>query len=131
MNYKIENIPNEDSLYMRAHIAILKNQDYILTDPVPPNIFREHKGSMSADWSEHSTPEETRARKDPELNGVVGMNVGDVRDIPPLEVKHAPKPDNPAHTNIFGINQRARHKTIEIRVKLARIAEWLLRPLTR
>ena len=84
---------------------------------------------MSTDWNKYSTLEQTRARGNPSLNGVIGMNVGDVRNIPPLEVIHTPTFNNRAHTNIYGIIQENKSRTIEMRVKLARIAQWLLKPL--
>ena len=129
MKHKPEELPDYHSLYMRVHIALLKKRNYNLTDDVPPNIFREHRGSMSTDWCKYSSPEETRARKDPNSNGVIGMNVGEVKNIPPLLVKHAPKPNNRAHTDIIGANQERKYRTNEIRVKLARISKWLLKPL--
>ena len=88
MSYKLEEIPNSDTLFMRAHVKLLKKQNFDLADPVPPNIFREHQGAMSTDWNKYSTLEQTRARGNPNLNGVIGMKLGDVRNIPPLEVIH-------------------------------------------
>lgn len=81
---------------------------------------------MSTDWSKYSTPEETQQRaRDPELNGVIEMNVGNVREIPPLEVKHTPAPDNRAHTDVCNVPTKKSSKT-KVRVKLARISSWII-----
>lgn len=50
-----EDIPNEDSLFYRVPAAWLRADL-----KVSPGIFRENKGSISADWEKYSTAAETR-----------------------------------------------------------------------
>ena len=81
---------------------------------------------MSTDWDKYSTAEETQRRVKsslPEENGVVRLNVGGVRAIKPLSVEHEPEPDNRAHTAVLGDKK----KDPEVRLKLQRLAEWVIR----
>ncbi len=83
---------------------------------VSPSAFKDRGDSMSMDWSRYSTPEEARDRaREPLDNGVLSFVAGYVREIP-LEVTHAPVPENRAHTDVLGT------KDEEVRVKLRRIA---------
>ncbi|MHA1783818.1 MAG: hypothetical protein ACTSVY_09220 [Candidatus Helarchaeota archaeon] len=126
MIWESEEIPNKDFLFMRAHINNLIDLNSLPPKGPHPNIFREHGGAMSTDWDKYSTAEETRGRKGhPELYQVVKLNVGEVREIEPLMVKHEPEDLNRAHTNVYGISQRKKYKKTAIRVKLSRIANWV------
>jgi hypothetical protein len=65
--------------------------------------------------------------KNPEKNGVVSFNVGEVRSIPyPLQVVHNPISTedfrNQAHTLVFDVPHRK--NDIGIRVKLRDICSW-------
>jgi hypothetical protein len=82
---------------------------------------------MSTDWAKYSTPEETRHRaRLPNDNGIVRMKAGDVRGVP-LQVAHTPElgrtglQPNRAHTDVVG------EKTTEVRLKLFRLCEWVIR----
>lgn len=115
-----EHVPDEDYLYYRIHVTDLDENGGLR-----PNSFRDRGGAMSTDWSKYSTPEESRARaRIPEKNGIVVLGVGEVRGIPGLWVEHTPDPilNNRAHTDVGG------PKEPEVRVKLARIAQWKIRP---
>jgi hypothetical protein len=86
-----------------------------------PSAFREHGGGMSTDWAKYRTPEQTlAAARIPNDNGVVGLIVGQVRQIP-LEVTHTPIVENQAHTDVTKFDNLA-----EARLKLARIAFWMI-----
>lgn len=83
---------------------------------------------MSTDWRKYSTPEVSRSRaRNPALNGVIGMPVVGIRRVP-LAVNHTPqhgrdgRQPNRAHTDVVG------EKDTESRLKLLRIAEWVIRP---
>ena len=112
--WPVEDIPGGDHLYMRAHKQFLRE------GRLKPGAFRDHGGGMSTDWSEYSTPDETRQRaRIPEDNGVLDLPVGEVREIT-LRVDHAPLPDNRSHTDVVG------EKNSEVRLKLGRIATIVL-----
>lgn len=79
---------------------------------------------MSTDWNKYATPEEVQQRRaEPQLNGVIQMNVGSIRKISPLSVKHAPLAENRAHTNVHGLSNEPGKKQ-KIRTELARISNW-------
>jgi hypothetical protein len=67
---------------------------------------------MSTDWSKYSTPLESRSRaKKPEQNGIVRLNVGNLKQLK-LTIVHAPSKDNRAHSLVKGVED------VEIRLKL-------------
>lgn len=114
MMWPKESIPDEGTLYMRAHRVFLTSHRELR-----PGVFRDHGGGMSTDWCKYSTPAQTRARaRVPEDNGVIRLHVKGVRHIEPLLVEHDPRPDNRAHTEVIG------EKTPEVRLNLLRIARW-------
>src|SRR6266566_296830 len=93
-----EEIDNDQFLYLRVHQVKVWNGKLL------PNAFDDHEGGMSTDWARYSTPEQTRNRaRKPELNGVVQMGVGVVREIDALIVEHTPdeEVDNRAHTDVI------------------------------
>ncbi|MBI2925245.1 MAG: hypothetical protein HYY24_06020 [Verrucomicrobia bacterium] len=100
--WPIETVPDADLLFKRVPLKEIQGGKPI------PGVFRnlgegEQEG-MSTDWSNYSTPEETkkRATNPAWRGGVIQMGVGDVRKIPHQTVVHAPLPDNRAHTNVKG-----------------------------
>jgi hypothetical protein len=85
---------------------------------------------MSTDWEKYATPNQARARarKTPELNGIVALIAGEVRSIQGLSVEHAPILTNRAHTEVFGLAEDEVEKT-ERRVHLFDLCHtWLLEP---
>jgi hypothetical protein len=115
LSWPVEIIPGTDELFMRVHRTFVVNGNLI------PGVFRDHGGSMSTDWNKYSTSNDTLARsKKPADNGVIGMNVGEVRAVQPLEVIHKPLTDNRAHADVSG------EKSTEVRVKLLRIVTWAI-----
>jgi len=122
-DWAVKQIPNEDDLYMRVHRSYAPNGELI------PGVFRDRgegeKKGMSTDWSRLSTPQTTRERaSNPRDNGVIGLNVGNVRSIDGLTVHHSPDKEvnNPSHTDVKG------EKTTEVRAKLWDQADWLIYP---
>jgi hypothetical protein len=113
-----EEIPDTDRLYMRVH------QNLLHRDGRPiPGAFIDHGGGMSTDWERYSTPEETRQRaRKPQDNAVISLLAGEVRRIPDQIVRHAPLPENRAHTDVIG------EKTAEVRVLFLRLYQ-LVHPL--
>ena len=110
----VEDVPNEDHLYMRVHKNYWRGR-------VLPGVFREHGGGMSTDWCKYSTPETTRSRaRKPSDNGVLSLPVGGVRSISGLSVMHTPdiEINNRAHTDVKGI---VCERKTEIRVHLLRL----------
>jgi hypothetical protein len=111
-----EPAPAKDALYRWVH-----QQWFNKAGEVSPTFFRNardpetgREGGMSTDWSRYSTPQETRERaKDPAINGVIEMTVGDVLAIPTTPkqkvlhtpIQNHPNPeikDNRAHTDVLG-----------------------------
>lgn len=113
--FPAEAVPDEDSVYMRAHRGFLGRGG------IAPGVFRSHDGGMSVDWSKYSTPEQTRMRaKSPEDNAVIEMNVGRIRAMSSLNVLHAPLRENRAHCDVPLPD--ADEDLTEARLKLHRIA---------
>jgi hypothetical protein len=138
-----EFIPDEDKLYCFIHQA---NVNYKTGKPRAAAFQNTPKtgDNLSCDWSKYTTPEETRLRvgkqfkagttefKNPDLYGVVSLNVGIMR-FPELgqRVEHDPifntpeitgQPNNVAHSIIIG------EKDEEIRLKMVDYANWLIPP---
>ena len=115
--WPVEDIPDDDRLYMRVHHV------NIVDGEPTPGAFKDHDGGMSTDWEQYSTADQTRRRARNLMDvGVISLVAGEVRHIPPLTVVHEPLDDNQAHTEVFG-DKRAP----EIRVKLGRIYQWEVR----
>lgn len=95
-SWTVEEIPDSDRLFMRAHRMFFKD------GKLAPGVFRDQGDGISVDWERYSSPDETqrRARK-PEDNAVVEMKAGDIRPIP-LTVEHHPVEDNRAHSEVLG-----------------------------
>lgn len=88
-----------------------------------PIAFRNHEGGMSTDWSDYSTPLETKMRaqlygKSPENYGVIKFVVAHVRNIEGQKVIHKPVPENYSHTDVEG------EKIDKIRLLFLRIYTW-------
>lgn len=100
---------------MRAHAG------YIRDGALQPGVFKTREGGMSVDWCKYATPEQTlmRAPK-PWENAVIEMNVGRVRSIPTLDVRHTPELGNQAHCDIP--LPEPREELTEVRFHLKRIA---------
>ena len=120
VNWQVEQIPDEDSVYMRADKDILSN------GALQPGVFREHNGGMSVDWDKYSSPHETRGRaKNPSLNAIIEMKVDEIRSIQKLDVAHKPKPENRAHSDVIGLPTDSEDLT-ETRALLLRISTIVL-----
>lgn len=106
VDWQVEHIPDEDSVYMRAH------KDFLRNGLLQPGVFREHNGGMSVDWDKYCTPHETRSRaKNPSVNAVIEMDVGKIRRIQALDVIHRPKPENRAHSEVIGLPTESENLT--------------------
>lgn len=113
--WPVEQIPDDDFLFMRIHADFLKCGD-------PIGAYQDRKGGMSTDWDRYSTAQEARNRaKNPKMNGIVRLHVKKVRELEDMLVEHAPLPLNRAHSEVFG------EKTPQIRLMLNRMAEWVIR----
>jgi len=124
LNWPVEDIPDEDYLYMWVNSKLLIPLQAAPSE-IPGEIFREHEGAMSTCWDKYATPSDAlQWAKNPAENGIITLNVGDIRRIPPLEVVYAPDLIRriQAHTNVYGVETKG--KKSEIRVKLSRIASW-------
>lgn len=118
--WPVEEIPNEDFLFLRVHKRWLA-----FGEEIPTGAFRDHGGAMSTDWDKYSTPEQTQARglRSPASdNGVLKLNVGGIRAINELTVHHTPIPDNRAHTDVSG-DKRTNPK---VRLMLQRLSVWII-----
>lgn len=115
--WEAEEIPNEDTLFMRIHRVWFP--DGVLNLAAFSNAKSNNR--MSTDWNKYSTARDTRRRSQrhpPEDYAVVRMGVGEVRRIPDQVVVHSPEPNNRAHTDIFG-----NKKLPEVRVRFGRLVE--------
>lgn len=120
ITFPVEDIPNRDSVFMRAH------KDYIRDGDIVPGVFREQDGSMSVDWDKYATPEDTRKRaKNPSNNAVLSLSVEGIRKIRNLNVRHAPESANRAHSEVDLPDDRE-HLT-EARLLLLRLADVVIR----
>lgn len=124
-HWRIEHVPDRDLLFMRVH------RNNIVDGKPIPGVFKnrgegEQEG-MSTDWSNHSTAEQTklRATNPAWKGGVIQMVVGDVRKIPRQTVKHAPLPDNRAHTNVKGPKTESVEGT-QIRYLFMKFWKWAI-----
>ena len=116
--WPVEAIPETDKLYMRVHRSYVHNGDFV------PGAFRDHGGGMSTDWEKYATPIETKNRcANPNDNGVIEMVSGNVAAVPGLTVVHTPDVQRRirAHVDVVGDK-----KAPEVRVKLKRIASWVI-----
>jgi hypothetical protein len=121
LEWPIEDIPDGDSLFMRAHRAHIRNGE------VDAGVFRSHEGGMSANWNKYATAAETRqqATRNPNDNAVIRLSVGGIRQVGDLKVEHTPQPSNRAHSEVFGIPEE-RSKLTQTRVLLRRLIEIAL-----
>lgn len=116
LGFPVEEIPDVDSVFMRAH------KDYIRDGDLVPGVFRAQGGGMSVNWNKYASKEETKQQsKNPANNAVMSLPVGGIRKIQDLDVKHTPKPSNRAHSEINLPENR--EQLTEVRVLLHRLAE--------
>ena len=117
LRWPIEEIPDADSVFMRAH------QDYFRNGELQPGVFQPHGKGMSVNWDRYASAEGTKqqARKNPEDNAVISMPVIGIRKIDDLRVEHTPEPTNQAHSDVFGLPENREHRT-EVRLLLRRSA---------
>lgn len=120
--WDIEEIPNSDSLYYRIHKSNFREGEII------PGAFKERgegiDRGMSTNWDKYSTPDELKnVAITPNDNAIVQFNVGEVREIGSLIVKHAPIVQNRSHSHVIGIPKNGLLKT-KVRAKLQEICEW-------
>jgi hypothetical protein len=111
------------TVFLRIHKVDLDLEEQDEKEKIKPTAF-DKKGDdgLSVDWSEYSTPKDTRLRaKKPEDNGVLSFSVKSLREIP-LAVIHKPT-TNYAHSIIVGIPPR-KPSDLGIRVRLRRICKW-------
>lgn len=115
VGFSIEIIPDAASVFMRAH------QEFFIRGKLQPGVFRNQQGSMSLDWDQYSTAEQTRNRgRKPHNNAVISLVVGRIRTTNNLEVLHTPEKENQAHSE----SVLPEDETLtEIRVLLLRLAK--------
>lgn len=113
--YPVEQIPGKDFLF-----KFVNKKHYYEGELIMSLVFKDIDGGMSTDWSKYANPSFTKNRaRNPEDNGVLKMNVQEVRDLT-LTVEHTPKDDNRAHTDVIG------DKTQQIQLELSRISDWAI-----
>jgi hypothetical protein len=126
MAWPIEDIPDDDELFMRVHRKIIEG------DHIPHGVFRDPDGrGMSTDWSKYASPHETRGRAAQPASeyAVIALRVGDVRAKTPLRVQHSPiapnaeqPPGNRAHADILGLAALSKGDKVQARVNLWRVS---------
>lgn len=124
MNWQIEHIPDSDHVYRRVHVNFFIT--YSNFEVIPPSAFRDNNG-ISVDWEKYTTPEEKRARES-KKNGIIKIQAGIVRKYRNLTVDHSPLNENRAHSNIIGLNLFKKVDQTDIRKRLARSSEIVLKP---
>ncbi len=98
--FEKENILDKCHVFYRLHQSFFNKKGKL-----SPGVFQDRGNGMSVDWKKYSTPEETqmRAPKNPKLNKIGELNVGEIRKIE-LKVEHTPDEltRNRAHSDVFG-----------------------------
>jgi hypothetical protein len=119
LGFPIEDIPDADSVFMRAHRTYFRDGD------LQPGVFTSKEGTgMSVDWDKYSSKEETKQRaKDPDKNAVISLSVGGIRGIDQLDAVHRPEPENRAHSEV---DLPTNEELTEIRFKLNRLAQTVI-----
>jgi len=116
LSFRVEEIPDADALFMRAHRNLLRD------GLIVPGVFRAPGSGMSVDWSKYSSPEQARLRaKNPFDNAVLALIAGEIRDKVSLPVLHKPEPENQSHSEVM-LPENGEDLT-EVRIKLSRIAK--------
>lgn len=133
--WEVEDIPDEDTLYMRVLGREIKDDD------IPEFAFSDRRGEgKSVDWCKYARPEFTRhGNQGADKYAVIAFRKGDICSFEELSVQHDPEPPVPesedlkervgnrAHANIHGLNiPEARRKT-KIRADLRRMAQLVIR----
>lgn len=123
VNWPVEDIPDDDSVYMRAHRMFFR-------PTLQPGVFTPHGGGMSVDWEKYSSPEDTRQRaKNPDHNAVIRLPALGIRDINNLALEHTPEPENRAHSDVFGlVNSEDLTEARILLLNLSRVVLDLLAP---
>jgi hypothetical protein len=121
-----EHIPDDSSLFMRAH------RQHIADGELGNGVFPRRVDGLSADWNKYSTPQETRERarnSPPHDNAVISLSIGEIRKIPSLAVEHDPDNDpewpNRAHSLIKGLPTAP--DLTRVRFKLRQTAHFVIR----
>ncbi len=124
---KVKYIPNNDNLFRNFNLKlILKPRGYSANE-VPINAFRDEKSDgISTAWEKYCSAKKLRRlSRVPKFNGVIKMNVGNIRKIPALSVIHNPILRNYGHSLVKGLpNNRA--EKLKLRSRLKDIAEWVI-----
>lgn len=112
MPYAVEQIPDPELLFRRAHKTFFRRGTWTL------GIFKlGEDGGMSTNWSRYATAQSSRENlAQPAGNyAIFAATAGSVRAIQDLRVEHTPKDYNQAHADVFGNVEDG-----EIRVLLSR-----------
>jgi len=123
VNWPVEDIPDDDSVYMRAHRMFFR-------PTLQPGVFTPHGAGMSVDWKKYSSPEDTRQRaRNPDHNAVIRLPARGIRDINNLALEHTPEPENRAHSDVFGlVNSEDLTEARILLLNLSRVVLDLLAP---
>jgi hypothetical protein len=114
--WPIEEIPNADSVFMRAH------RTYFKSGELAPGVFQAHDGGMSVNWDKYASADDTKQQAArPDDNAVISFLVAAIRAIKDLDVTHTPEDNNRAHSDVNLPDRR--EELTEIRVLLGRIVE--------
>ncbi|MFX1503465.1 MAG: hypothetical protein ACFFDH_21055 [Promethearchaeota archaeon] len=124
---RIKEIPNEDFLFRNFNLKLLTITRGYSIDEVPINAFRDVKGDgISTGWNKYCSAKKLRRlAKERKFNGVIKSNVGDIRKIIPLNVRHNPTMVNYGHSLIIGLPKK-RDEKLKIRSLLKDISEWVI-----
>ena len=128
LGWPVETIPDEDAVYRRVHKALLDVED---PDFIPPAAFRVIEDEISVEWEKYASADEAlRHAHDPLANGLLELQASSIRETGSLDIKHAPLPDNRAHSNIVGFHGLQKSKLTKLRLQLSMKARWIIKPGT-
>lgn len=125
-----EFIPDQDYVFRYVHLGLINRKK---PEMIMPNYFSFLNNSMSVSWDKYISAEgisEQLKEKKSEY-GILKMKVGLLREIKELEVFHSPTSDVRSHALITIKAYEPKSSQIRIRVNLAKIAEWAIKPVVK
>ncbi len=125
-----EFIPDQDYIFRYVHLGFINDKK---PEQIMPRFFSFLNGSMSIAWSKYISAEELFEQLKEKKNeyGILRMKVSQLREIKELEVSHTPTPENKSHALITIKSHEPKSTQILIRVNLAKIAEWAIKPVVK
>ncbi len=124
---RVKLIPDNDFLFRNFNLKLIVKPKGYSADEVPINVFRDEKGDgISTAWDKYCSAKKLRRlSKVPKFNGVIKMNVGNIRNITNLSVNHNPTMRNYGHSLIIGLPEN-RAERLKVRSLLKDTSKWVI-----